>query len=425
MIFGSIDPSTNAWTQKADFGGIARGFAVGFAIDGKGYIGTGNADSFYNRPTVDFWEYDPAGNSWTRKADFKGSPRSTAIGFSIGDKGYIGTGFNDNYDFKADFWEYDPSADSWVQKSDFAGAKRSQAIGFSIGDKGYIGTGLQGVYRRVKDFWEYDPSTNAWTQKADFAGTGRQAAVGLSVGGKGYIGTGQDTNYIYNDFWEYDPISNVWTQKADFGGIERVSGIAFSVGSKGYVGCGLSNQIEKDFWEYTPDDSGGSGACEQPPSGLVSWWSGDKTADDVQGTNPGHLEGGASFAKGMVGTGFLFDGINDGVKIPNSSSLSQRRITLDAWVYPTGKAGTNRHIISKDNDSQTREYILAATFLDKFTANIWLPGGMYVEALGTTSIQLNTWYHVAMTHDGTKLKLYVNGVLEDRFRCCGRHCAHH
>src|SRR5205823_12136891 len=26
------------------------------------------------------------------------------------------------------------------------------------------------------------------------------------------------------------------------------------------------------------------------------------------------------------------------------------------------------------------------------------------------TIQLNTWYHIAMTHDGLKLRLYVNGI---------------
>ena len=37
--------------------------------------------------------------------------------------------------------------------------------------------------------------------------------------------------------------------------------------------------------------------------------------------------------RGMVGPGFMFDGIDDGVTIPNSTSLSQTRITVDAWVY--------------------------------------------------------------------------------------------
>jgi len=130
----------------------------------------------------------------------------------------------------------------------------------------------------------------------------------------------------------------------------------------------------------------------------------------VQGTNPGVLKNGASFRPGKVGPGFELDGIDDWVRIPNSASLSQPRITLDAWVYPTGGQGSDRHIISKDNEL-AREYILALNADDKFAGFVGLPsGGKFVG--GTTTAQLNTWYHVAMTHDGLKLRLYVNGVLE-------------
>ena len=56
----------------------------------------------------DFWEYDPALNTWTQKADYGGTGRKNAVGFYIGSKGYIGTGWDgmgDSYD--KDFWEYD------------------------------------------------------------------------------------------------------------------------------------------------------------------------------------------------------------------------------------------------------------------------------------------------------------------------------
>ena len=48
----------------------------------------------------DFWEYDPIANTWTQKADFGGTARAVAVGFSIGSKGYIGTGFDCSYNYK-------------------------------------------------------------------------------------------------------------------------------------------------------------------------------------------------------------------------------------------------------------------------------------------------------------------------------------
>jgi len=48
-----------------------------------------------------------------QKPDFKGNARSSAVGFSIGNKGYIGTGFGGNFLYiLQDFWEYDPSLSS-------------------------------------------------------------------------------------------------------------------------------------------------------------------------------------------------------------------------------------------------------------------------------------------------------------------------
>ena len=53
----------------------------------------------------------------------------------------------------------------------------AQAVGFSIGGKGYIGTGAiwSPTWIYYKDFWEYDPVANTWTQKEDVGGTARRS----------------------------------------------------------------------------------------------------------------------------------------------------------------------------------------------------------------------------------------------------------
>src|SRR5204863_763037 len=117
-------------------------------------------------------------DTWTQKADFGGGIREAAVGFSIGSKGYIGTGTPFCITTK-DFWEYDPATDAWTQKTDLGGSERSSAVGFSIDSKGYIGTGQDCVSGGQRHFWEYDPVTNTWTQTADFGGTGRFEAVGF------------------------------------------------------------------------------------------------------------------------------------------------------------------------------------------------------------------------------------------------------
>jgi len=49
---------------------------------------------------------------------------------------------------------------TWTQKANFGGSFRESAVGFSIGNKGYIGTGEDTSNMR-KDFWEFDPNGNA------------------------------------------------------------------------------------------------------------------------------------------------------------------------------------------------------------------------------------------------------------------------
>ena len=245
--FWEYNPSTDSWTQKAFFAGGSREWAVGFSIGTKGYVGVGTSNT-------GFWEYDPSTNTWTQKADVGGGSRNRAVGFSIGNKGYIGTGiyFIDVSHFicKQDFWEYDPSTNIWTRKTDCPGGVRYQAIGFSIGNKGYIGTGDDGNFTFKKDFWEYDPSTNTWTQKANFGGTPRFDAIGFSIGTKGYVGMGYDgTTFDDKSWWEYDQSLNRWSQKANFIGGTSTDHVGFSIGNKGYIGLG---SYSANFWEYDP-----------------------------------------------------------------------------------------------------------------------------------------------------------------------------
>jgi N-acetylneuraminic acid mutarotase len=249
--FWEWDQTTNVWTRKADFPGYSAGSVVSFSIGTKGYIGTGS-NNVTGLSSKEFWEYDPATNTWTQKASIPTTQaRSGAVGFSIGTKGYIGLGVSDSYAAGkmvvfSDFWEWDQSTNVWTKKTDFAGSVRVGAVGFSIGDKGYIGTGYDDK-TFFRDFWEWDQTTNVWTRKADFLGA--SSAFGFSIGNKGYIGLGLAGKSI----WEWDQASNIWTQKGDFPGNWRGGPAGFSIGNKGYIGTGGVGSLSlNDLWELTP-----------------------------------------------------------------------------------------------------------------------------------------------------------------------------
>ncbi|MBI3509990.1 MAG: T9SS type A sorting domain-containing protein [Bacteroidetes bacterium] len=338
----TIANAQNTWIQKPLFGGGFRSDDVGFAIGSKGYIGTGWSNTAL---TKDIWAYDTLTNAWTQVADFGGSPRSWAVGFAIGTKGFIGTGLDTCSVCQArkkDFWEYNSTTNIWTQKSDFGGTARYLAVGFSIGAKGYIGTGNDGV--NENDFWEYDTTSDSWSQKAFFGGLERNGAFGFSIGTKGYIGGGSSN---YNDFWEYNPSNDTWAQKAnvivydpfyaaafsignygyvltddsgagsDFGEYDPITntwilvanlasprneGVGFSIGNRGYIGTGHDGSgRKKDFWKYTPCSSfptatitasgpttfcsGGSVTLTASTGNSYQWWSSQTTQSIVVSTS--------------------------------------------------------------------------------------------------------------------------------------------
>ncbi len=264
-----VTPNSEKWTTKASIpSSSARNLAVSFTIGNKSYVGTGFSGS---SEVKDFWEYDPATNTWTRKADFGGEARRSAVGFSIGNKGYIGFGGSTQGGLFKDLWEYDPAINTWTRKTDFPGQGFLFVTGLAIAGKGYVGVGATD-----HTFWEYDPVTDSWTRKADFPGSPRREAAGFCLGTKGYFGTGAEYNFNtqtylpLKDLWEYNPVTNIWTRKIDFAGTARFGSAAFNLGNRGYlVGGnnatdlqGLTTHMLPDFWEYDPS-AGALGAWTQ------------------------------------------------------------------------------------------------------------------------------------------------------------------
>ena len=253
LIICGIANAQNTWTVKNPFGGTGRYTAVGFSIGTKGYIGTGSPDGATAR--VDFWEWNQTTNAWTQKASFGGGARFDGVGFSIGNKGYIGLGTTNAGNALDDLWEYDPTLDTWTQKTNLPAPGRRLAVAFTIGNKGYVSMGTNaGLNIFYNDLWEYNPSADTvsgspWVQRASYPGSGRASAFCFSIGTKGYIGTGTDWSTTFGDFKEWNQSTDTWTSKANFGA--RYGAVGFSIAGKGYAGTGFPGPTV-DFREYDP-----------------------------------------------------------------------------------------------------------------------------------------------------------------------------
>lgn len=273
------------WNMKAPFPSFARHRCAAFSIGNKGYMGIGHINSGgISDDYQDWWEFDPATNSWSQKADYPKNRYGTAT-FVIGNKGYMGTGRKQGGPDQQEFYEYDPITNIWTQKTDFPIISGGN-VGFSINNYGYMGlsTGV-GLYKYdpIIDSWSavtttitaddysscfvinnkayiqpaytnslvmYDPATGLSIGKANFIGLTRYGACSFSLKNIGYVGLGA---YLtdYKDFYYYDPVLDSWdTIPKAFPGVRRHYVPSFVIGDNAFFGTGTNGTNLGDMWGY-------------------------------------------------------------------------------------------------------------------------------------------------------------------------------
>src|SRR6266542_1810104 len=150
--------------------------------------------------------------------------------------------------------------------------------------------------------------------------------------------------------------------------------------------------------------------CVKPPSGLVSWWKGDGNATDATGSNNGALGGNATFAPGLDGQAFSFDGDKDGVTVGNPASLQLQSFTIEAWIK---RASTNLASLDVFQAGSVFGYGYAGyDFVVTDDGRLAL-GKVGISAVASTrSIKDLNWHHVAVTKAAGSVKFYVDSVGE-------------
>ena len=114
------------------------------------------------------------------------------------------------------------------------------------------------------------------------------------------------------------------------------------------------------------------------------------------------------------GFALQFDGIDDLLDCGNGSSLqiTGNKITLEAWINVSEFksqpfAGS---VIVKDQGGIDAGYMIRCG--GNGIINFNLGTGTWQEINSpANSVQLNNWHHVAATYDGTKMKIYVDGIV--------------
>ena len=148
--------------------------------------------------------------------------------------------------------------------------------------------------------------------------------------------------------------------------------------------------------------------------GLVGYWSfnegtGSYAGDSSGNKNTGTLTNGPTWVDGKRGKALNFDGSNDYVDVPNSSSIGiTGDMTLAAWVKVTDFANYNG-IVEKSTGNLPNPYdfyLIQTTGVPAFYRG---NGSVYGYVNGTSAPTRNTWQFIAVTMSGTTVKHYLNG----------------
>jgi hypothetical protein len=152
----------------------------------------------------------------------------------------------------------------------------------------------------------------------------------------------------------------------------------------------------------------------------------DVSANMLHGTTHGAM-GVADLVAGQIGKAIDFDGVNDYIDLGNAAPFNlNREVTLEAWINPAMYPDSVLHRSPVDTAMMmvSDDAMIIAKY-DAYTLEFQRDGNLEgVETykpitshvLNTQSLKLNlnTWYHVAVTYDGNFQSIYLDGTMVAR-----------
>ncbi len=147
--------------------------------------------------------------------------------------------------------------------------------------------------------------------------------------------------------------------------------------------------------------------CAEPGAGLVGWWPGNATTDDIIGGNDAVLVNGATFVPGIVGSAFQFGpGGSYAATIANIALTGNSPRTLCAWV----KSASDYSSSCCATPFSFGAPFAGGGFGAFISGGKWWFWGYQNDIL--TDVDTDTdWHHHCVTYDGAEVVYYLDGAV--------------
>ena len=152
-------------------------------------------------------------------------------------------------------------------------------------------------------------------------------------------------------------------------------------------------------------------------NGLVAYYPFCGNANDQSGNDLNGTVNGATLTTDRFGNNnnaYNFNGTSDFIKVLDNDLLDlTQNLTLSAWISPNSVVNEQAVFGKGKISSQTGYSLLHNVLIPEKTGisiqNAPIPASQ--AHINSSTLNLNTWYQLVGTYNGSELKLYLNGVL--------------
>ena len=260
------DPATDTWTTLAALpntpSGVTYQYNAGAYFDGRLYsFGT----SASGAPGV-VLSYSISENAWTILSGVSfPEGRYGAAAAVLGDRIYLAGGYANGYSRRTD--EFDPADNSFTRRADLPVGLHLHAMApMPWRNSAYVVGGVSGGAYQA-GCYEYSPSSDAWATRSpmqiDGALQPRRSPAAFLINNRIYVSGGHNGSGSAASVLEYFPGSDEWTVRPPMSEA-RYQHAAIEINGRGYVYGGISAYTSGE--EFTPPDFG---PPPQPPADVI------------------------------------------------------------------------------------------------------------------------------------------------------------